>query len=804
MQRTHQRPVRASHRAARAVAATTLGGMLALSPLAVHAADFNVAAGDVAGLAAAIVAANANTDCINHIRLPAGTWTIAAPWSGTDAADKTGLPAVLFGAAASQCGQTPSRRLEITGAGMDTTIIQRAAGAPRFRFFSVSPGGNAPSEGLRLTGLTLRGGDLFPATPGEFYGDGGAIDTDASTVALDQVRLSGHRATQGGAIHMRMSHLFVNRSVVEGNSAARQGGAFYGQGILQIQASSLSNNSAGAIAVSDASSGGGGAINWRFDGASTISDSTLANNRVLNNLRSGGAIYSDSPGSGGAPVLQIVRSELRGNRATGSGGALSLGHSVFLDSSTLSANTAAVQAAAIEAADVFLQNVTLMNNAAPAGGSAIHAQHLLLRNTLLAATLAGPGTGTASHCAASITEVRSAGYNLDSDGSCRLAGLGDLSIFDPASVLDPVARNNGGTSLTHALVAGGLAVDRGDPVSCRVGNDQRGGAGLQDGNADGLARCDIGAFELNPPMLLLSPLADAYVRSDLDVRRNDNYGLQDFLEIGNGRGGGGQAYGAADQMRTLLRFDLSFVAGVRLSAATLQTTVHSFDGDASTTQLNLDVHALQASTPPWSEGNGFEGSRPAGAPAALTDPDGAAGVAWAGAADNTDPAAANNTSQPAFEPAALARQAVAREPAVYPTTLPGDVLQWDISSAAQRWINGSLANNGLVLRDTSADAQFRGIRLGSREGPLYRLPAWVAAPRLVLSWTPGTAAGDLSGDTCVDRKDLALLMAVIRGQAVAGRGLAPKLDLNQDGKVDVADARKLTTLFTLPLGVPCR
>ncbi len=56
--------------------------------------------------------------------------------------------------------------------------------------------------------------------------------------------------------------------------------------------------------------------------------------------------------------------------------------------------------------------------------------------------------------------------------------------------------------------------------------------------------------------LVIDVLKDTYVRTDLDVRRNDNYGLQDFFELGTGRSGNDQ-YGAADAMRSLLQFNLS-------------------------------------------------------------------------------------------------------------------------------------------------------------------------------------------------------------------------------------------------------
>lgn len=83
-----------------------------------------------------------------------------------------------------------------------------------------------------------------------------------------------------------------------------------------------------------------------------------------------------------------------------------------------------------------------------------------------------------------------------------------------------------------------------------------------------------------------------------------------------------------------------------------------------------------------------------------------------------------------------------------------------------------------------------------------------SAPTMTLSIAPGSGSlvgvlpgstGDLNHDNCVDRTDLALLMAAIRLPDPQ-----PQFDLNDDGRLDLADARLLTQLYSRPSGSPCR
>ena len=71
--------------------------------------------------------------------------------------------------------------------------------------------------------------------------------------------------------------------------------------------------------------------------------------------------------------------------------------------------------------------------------------------------------------------------------------------IDPAIII-PLA-NNGGPTWTHALPANSPAVDWVDSGLCPK-TDQRGFRRPLDGNGDGIAFCDIGAFERGLPVYL--------------------------------------------------------------------------------------------------------------------------------------------------------------------------------------------------------------------------------------------------------------------------------------------------------------
>jgi hypothetical protein len=137
--------------------------------------------------------------------------------------------------------------------------------------------------------------------------------------------------------------------------------------------------------------------------------------------------------------------------------------------------------------DLIVVNSTIANNAATVVADALLIAYdggTVITNTLIDGDCAAYGGYAPT----------SNGHNLESPGAtCALSHPTDL-VNIPDLRMGPLA-DNGGPTLTHALWSDSPAIDSADPASCPA-DDQRGTPRPVDGDGDGTASCDVGAFEL--------------------------------------------------------------------------------------------------------------------------------------------------------------------------------------------------------------------------------------------------------------------------------------------------------------------
>lgn len=352
---------------------------------------------------------------------------------------------------------------------------------------------DSPGSFIALKQVTLSNGSTATR--------GGAIYANDVTLNLRNSTISGNSATDGGGIFATSSSFVeLTQSEVSGNTASDDGGGLYIKSVttLVLANSTISNNSAG-------SNGRGGGIQGKFvidvsltnstvsgnsaryggglavSGALTITDSTISENTAGN---SGGGIRKEF-----GPV-RLYNSSVWGNVAnTVGGGIYSVSNSfTTISNSTLSGNTAKFStggAISQNGGSITITNSTVSDNVAPAtkGGVFLRGSaDAYIFNSIIANTLGG-GKDCVLIDAAVITANAN---NIIEDGSCMTSALA----VDPR--LDSLA-DNGGFTLTHALIEGSQAIDAGDNAVCNAAPindlDQR-----AEVRPEGIS-CDIGAFE---------------------------------------------------------------------------------------------------------------------------------------------------------------------------------------------------------------------------------------------------------------------------------------------------------------------
>ena len=220
-------------------------------------------------------------------------------------------------------------------------------------------------------------------------------------------------------------------------------------------------------------------------------------------LRIHRTVFEDNHGqTGGALFFANVEaviegSTFRGNTATGGGGALVritqiVNFGVLLENSTISGNSAGfVGGGLVSFGDgvLTLRNTTVAGNTARFG-TALFLDHVPRVGLVFESSILGGNCAWAS----SDFPPTSLGGNLQGpDDSCFLTHPSDQSNVADLG-LGPLELSDNGYS--HSLLPGSPAIDAAAECPER---DQRGAPRPQDGDGDGVAFCDAGAFEAGTP-----------------------------------------------------------------------------------------------------------------------------------------------------------------------------------------------------------------------------------------------------------------------------------------------------------------
>jgi hypothetical protein len=212
----------------------------------------------------------------------------------------------------------------------------------------------------------------------------------------------------------------------------------------------------------------------------TNSSPTLTNVTFSDNFASnGGGMYNNESG----PALTNVT--FSGNSADNGGGMFTYHNSPRLTNVTFSGNSAGYGGGMYNfATNPELINVTFYGNSAPYGGGMYNWSNG--SPTLINAILWG-NTPNQIYTFSGTPVVT---YSLVQGG---YSGEGNIS----GNPILGLLADNGGFTKTHSLGWGSPAIDSGSPTVCPL-TDQRGVTRPLDGNGDGTARCDMGAYEYNP------------------------------------------------------------------------------------------------------------------------------------------------------------------------------------------------------------------------------------------------------------------------------------------------------------------
>ncbi|WP_293394089.1 CSLREA domain-containing protein [Nevskia sp.] len=360
-------------------------------------------------------------------------------------------------------------RLTIVGKGIDVTVID----AGRIdRIAEVLPGAVATLSKLTVRNgrEPFRGGGLDVNTGGSLSLQSCAVTGNLSSAAFEPG--SGGGIWNQGTLTIDASRIDGNRSSA-GEGSFGAGGGIYNLGSLTVRDALFSSNSAS----DDDDSGLGGAI--YNEGTADIRRASFQNNGVSSN-------------GSGAAIFNLGNGTLRLENSTVSG-----------SSGEPYSTTAAVENGGRyegPTASARLINVTIAGN--PLYGL-VNRGRISIANSIIAGNglAADPENGVDQRDQNCLNE--GVGTQFSQTGLLRGTDSGNcattllvLNSDSFVTLMFPLALNNWQTP-TFALRPGSIAVDA--AVGACPSTDQRRVSRPRDGNGDGIAACDLGAYERPKP-----------------------------------------------------------------------------------------------------------------------------------------------------------------------------------------------------------------------------------------------------------------------------------------------------------------
>jgi hypothetical protein len=397
-------------------------------------------------------------------------------------------------------------------------------------------GGNITLDNVVVQNNVARGGDVtvltvpgHNASGGGIYSTGGALTMAGATIASNLAiggRGGDHHgfthagdggSASGGGLYATAGSLDISNSTIASNLATggqggdgnnfttkgggnggyggvgQGGGLYVNGGSLTIATSTIASNEGTAGAGGPYGQYGYGQGGGLYNGGTlTVSNSSLPGNTASGSYGFGGGILNRG-------TLTVSNSTLSANSAIFYGGGIfNINGTLTVSNSTLSANSAVYGGGIynlfyLSTYPVTLTNVTITANRAnhsgpfgSGGGLYVEGGSPVLHNTLIAGNFTGATGTTRDDVSGSGGPHGDSGpldpggdYNLIGDGTHMIGltnGVNGNLVGSAAVPINPrlgPLQDNGGPTMTHALLAGSPALNAGNQSQLGVA-DQRG------------------------------------------------------------------------------------------------------------------------------------------------------------------------------------------------------------------------------------------------------------------------------------------------------------------------------------------